>query len=177
MRFRYPTDGEWMTGAVRDGVDRVRDGKQLYGPPSARFVPFVYTPIYFWFSAALAHFMSTFAACKIVSILATASMGWGIVRIARSLGADWLWSAIGVLLLFASYPLTLYFYDLERVDPLGAAFVVCGVAVLVSRPSLAASALAGVILGVAFFAKQPGLLAFVAAVAGLAFVGERKRAL
>lgn len=176
-RLRFPIDGEWMTGAVRDGVERVRDGQPLYAAPSARFVPFLYPPLYFWLSAALAHVFSTFVACKMVSLAATLAMGWGVYRLATSLGATKQWSAIGLLLLVASYPLTLHFFDVERVDALSAAVVVVGLALLVSGTSLRSSALAGMLLGAAFFAKQPGLLAFVAAVAGLAFAGERRRAL
>jgi hypothetical protein len=176
-RFRYPIDGEWMTGAVRDGVDRVRDGQPLYAAPSARFVPFVYTPIYFWLAGALSRVVSTFVACKLVSLAATLATGWGIHRISRTLGATKLWAAVGLLLFVATYPLTLFFYDIERVDALSAAFVVVAIALLVSRPSMRWSAFAGVLLGLAFFAKQPGLLAFGAAIAGLAFAGERRRAL
>jgi len=176
-RFRYPIDGEWMTGAVRDGVDRVRGGQALYGPPSARFIPFVYTPMYFWLSAALAHVFSTFVACKLVSLAATLATGWGIHRISRSLGATTFWAAIGLFLFVATYPLTLFFYDIERVDALSAAVVVVGLAVLVSWTSMRGAAVAGMLLGAAFFAKQPGILAFGAAVAGLAFAAERRRAL
>ena len=176
-RLRYPIDAEWMTGAVRDGVDRIRDGKPLYSAPSARFVPFVYTPIYFWLAGTLAHVMSTFIACKVVSFAATLTTGWGIHCISRSLGASKRWAAIGVLLFAATYPLTLFFYDIERVDALSASFVVVAVALLVSRPAMLWSAIAGVLLGLAFFAKQPGVLAFAAAVAGLGFAGERRRAL
>ena len=176
-RLRYPIDGEWMTGAVRDGVDRIRDGQPLYSTPSVRFVPFLYPPLYFWLSGALAHVFSTFVACKIVSFGATLAMGWGIYRISRALGATSLWGAIGLLLLVATYPLTLHFYDVERVDALEAAFVAVGIALLVSRTSMSSSAIAGLLLGASFFAKQPGILAFGAAVAGLAFAGERRRAL
>lgn len=176
-RFKYPIDGEWMTGAVRDGVDRIRDGKPLYSAPSARFVPFVYTPIYFWLAGALAHVMSTLVACKVVSIAATFVTGYGIHRISRVLGATKIWAAIGVLLFVATYPLTLFFYDIERVDAVSAMFVVGGVALLLTRPSMVWSGLAGVVLGLAFFAKQPGALALAAAVVGLWFAGERRRAL
>ena len=36
-RFRYPMDGEWMTGAIRDGVDRLvaGQGRALDDDPNA----------------------------------------------------------------------------------------------------------------------------------------------
>ena len=87
QRFRYRIDGEWMTGAIRDGVDRLRDGQPLYAAPSARFVPFVYPPLYFWVCAALARICSTFIACKLVSIAATVAAGW-------ERGDEWLYQVL-----------------------------------------------------------------------------------
>ena len=101
-------------------------GEQLYIPPSATFIPFVYTPIYVWLSAALAHLCSVFVACKVVSLAATVATAWGIARIASILGATRFWSVVGALLHFGTYSVTLFFFDLERVDALAAAFVVLG---------------------------------------------------
>jgi len=175
-RLLYPIDAEWMTGAMRDGVERVRDDKPLYGPPSARFIPFVYPPLYFWLSGLLARVCSSFVACKVVSLAATAAAGWGIFRIARALGATAMWSRIALLLFVATYPLTILFYDLERVDGLYAGMIVVAIAVLFSGKSAGANVLAGALLGLAFFAKQAGLLAFAATVVGLLVAGERRRA-
>ncbi|MDB4939280.1 MAG: hypothetical protein JWP87_6252 [Labilithrix sp.] len=178
-RLRYPIDAEWMTGAVRDGVERVRDGKQLYVAPSAGFIPFVYPPLYFWISGLLAKVCSSFVACKVVSIAGTIAAGWGVHRIARALGATPTWSRMALLLFVATYPLTILFYDLERVDGLYAGIVLVGVAVLLSGDepkAVRSSAIAGALLGLSFFAKQAGLLVFAVAVVGLAIAGERKRA-
>ncbi len=83
-RFVYRVDSEWMTGSVRESVERVRDGRQIYVAPSQSFVPFVYTPLYVWVSAALAPFCSVFVACKLVSLAATAVTAWGIGQPERS---------------------------------------------------------------------------------------------
>jgi hypothetical protein len=177
-RFMHPVEAEWMTGSVRESVDRVRRGEQIYVAPSATFIPFVYTPIYVWLSAALAHVVSVFVACKLVSLAATLATAWGIARLATILGATRFWSVVGALLHFGTYSVTLFFFDLERVDALAAAFVVLGlVALLGGEGGTARTALAGVIFGLAFFAKQPGLLAFAAAVSGLVLAREKRRAL
>jgi hypothetical protein len=175
QRFRYPIDGEWMTGAIRDGVERLRDGQQLYVAPSARFIPFVYTPLYFWVCSLAARCCSTFVACKLVSIAATVTTGWGILRISRTLGASPFWSGIALLLHVATYSLTILFYDLERVDAFYAAIIVVALAVLLARDSLAGNLVAGVLFGLAFFAKQAGLLTFGAVVIGLLLARERRR--
>jgi len=176
-RFRYPVDGEWMTGAVREGIARIRDGKQLYVAPSAHFIPFVYTPLYLWLAAQLARVCSPFVAAKLVSIAATFAAGFGIHRIAVALGASRKWARYALVLHLATYPLTILFYDLERVDASYAAMIVLGVAVLLTRKSTAGALVAGALLGGAFFAKQAGLFAFAAALVGLVLAGERRRAM
>lgn len=183
-RFAFPVDAEWMVGSVRDTVDRVRQGLPIYAPPSGTFVAFLYTPLYYWVSALVARVTSTFLACKLVSLGATIGAAWGVGRIARALGASRFWTAIAVLLEIGCFSFTLFFYDLERVDPLSAAVVVAGVAVLLDRssgaadrPALARAAAGGALLGLSFFAKQPGLFAFLGATAGLFVAGERRRAL
>lgn len=175
-RFVYPTEGEWMTGAIRDGIERVRDGQPLYAAPSAQFIPFVYPPLYFWVSAVLARVVSSFIAGKLVSIAASLATGWAIYRIGRVLGATPAWSRTSLLLHVASYSLTILFYDLERVDALYAALSVVAVAVLLASRSTRSDVLAGLLLGLAFFAKQAGLFTFAAAIVGLVACGERKRA-
>lgn len=180
-RFAYPVDAEWMTGSVRDAVERVKAGLPVYAEPSAEYVAFLYPPLYYWLAALVARVTSTFVACKVVSIGATAVAAGAVGRLARSLGADRFWTAVSVLLHVAAFSLTLFFYDLERVDPLGSALVVSGVAVLLGRGrperEVVRTAVAGALLGLAFFAKQPGLFAFGGAALGLFVAGERKRAL
>ncbi|MBX3190629.1 MAG: hypothetical protein KF819_26750 [Labilithrix sp.] len=175
-RFRHPVDGEWMTGAVRDGVERIRDGKQLYVAPTAEFIPFVYTPLYYWVSAFVARFVSTFVACKLVSIGATIAMGYGIVRIARHLGATPAWSRMTLILHVACYSLTILFYDIERVDAFYGAMIVIALAVLLSGEGARTTAIAGALFGLSFFAKQAGLVTFGAVVLGLLLARQRRRA-
>lgn len=176
-RLRYPIDAEWMTGAVRDGVDRVRRGEPLYGPPSAEFVPFLYPPLYFMAAGLLARVVSTFAACKIVSLTATFATVACVFGTTRALGASRFWTLTSALLYVGMYALGLFFFDLERVDVFAAAWSVAAVFVLVSKPTAARAALSGVLAGAAFFAKQPGIFVFFGILAGLLAARERRRAL
>src|SRR5688572_9914934 len=119
-----------MTGAVRETVERVRDGQPVYAAPSESFVPFLYPPLYYWLAGGLAHFASTFVACKIVSLAATGVTAIALAACAWALGATRFWTLMTVLLYLGSYSLTLLFYDLERVDQLETAFVTLGLALL-----------------------------------------------
>lgn len=177
-RFKFPVDAEWMTGAMHEAVDRVRDGQPLYDRPSATFIAFLYPPLWYWLSGWVARILPTFIACKSVSLAATATCAWGIARAAHLLGARRFWAITAVLLFFGAYSITLNFYDLERVDILEAALSVAGLVVLVGRggrPEVR-GALGGALLALSFFAKQPGLNVFVAAVVALFWAGERRRA-
>jgi hypothetical protein len=180
-RFIQPAQAEWMTGAVRDGVERVRNGQQLYAEPSAGFVAYIYPPLYFWIAGTLAKGMSLVAAGRLVSIAASIVTGASIWKIARSLGATRMWAAFGLALHLGAYSYTLWFYDLERVDPLEAAISSAAIAVLLhpaeGRRDLVQSAIGGALLGLSYFAKQPGLFVFVAAIGGIAAAREWKRAM
>lgn len=176
-RFRYPVDSEWMTGAVRDTVARVRRGEAIYTAPSASFAPFLYPPLYFWASAALAHVVSVFVACKMVSTFATFATAASLFGITRALGASPFHRVVAVLLYIGTYSIGLFFFDIERVDTFAVALIAVGVWALFSKETLARTILSGLLLGASFFAKQPGLLAFGAVFLGLFVAGERKRAL
>lgn len=175
-RFLHPIDAEWMTGAARDAVERVRDGEPLYAAPSASFIPFIYPPLYFWLSALFARVTTPFVACKLVSLGATAITLWGVVRISKALGASRFWTVLAGLMHLGAYSLTLYFYDLERVDALLGALVVTGLTlVLADEGSFARTAAGGAVLGLAFFAKQVGLLPFAAVGVALLLANQRRR--
>ncbi|MDB4942543.1 MAG: hypothetical protein JWP97_2077 [Labilithrix sp.] len=184
-RLVYPIDAEWMAGAVRDTVERVRDQQPIYAKPSSDFISFLYPPLYYWLSGLFARFVSTFAACKLVSLGATLGTTVGVGLLTRRLGASRFWCLVAVLLHFGTYSLTLFFYDLERVDSFAVAVVTLGLVVLLGKPgddapgtgSTARTALGGVILGLSFFAKQPGIAVFIASIVGLVLAGERRKAL
>ncbi len=183
-RFLHPAETEWMTGAVRDGVDRLKAGDPLYAAPSESFVPYIYPPLYFWLSATIAKITSTVVACRLVAIAATVAACAAIARLARALGATREWSVFAVALYVGSYSYSLYFFDLERVDGLGAAISAWGVAVLLGgsssdegRREAARAAAGGALLALGYFAKQPGLFLFVAAIGGLVVAREWRRAI
>src|SRR5262249_28375266 len=147
--------------------------------PSEEFIPFLYPPLWYWLAAALSRALPTFVACKLVTLAATALCTWGIARVAYLLGARRFWVIAAMLLHFAAYGITLTFYDLERVDVLEPALAMIGLVLLIQPGGQAElrGALGGAVVALSFFAKQPGLLAFVAVVAALFVARERKRAL
>lgn len=176
QRFHYPVELEWMSGGVLDHVDRVSQGQPIYVAPSVAFIPFLYPPLYYWLSALVAKLMTVQAACRVVSILATLVTATLVHRAASKLGASPFWALCGVALFFGAYSLTGYWYDLERSDLLMMAMVTGGLVIALGRPALVPTALAGALVGGAFFAKQPAGIFFVSVVAGLAVARNFRRA-
>jgi hypothetical protein len=174
-RFLHPVEVEWMAGAVRDAVARVRASEPLYAAPSTSFISFIYPPLYFWLSAALSRVTGITMACKLVSVLASLATCGAAYSAARSLGARRGWAALGAVLHLGAYSYTLFFYDLERVDPLEGAFATVALALLL-RKQLGYSAAGGALMALAYFVKQPGLLVFVGAIVGLLIAREWRRA-
>ena len=50
-RIRYPFDLEWIEGGMVNQVQRLLHGQSMYVAPGIDFVPFLYPPVYFYFSA------------------------------------------------------------------------------------------------------------------------------
>lgn len=179
-RFLHPAETEWMTGSIRDEVDRLRAGQPLYAAPSQAYVPYIYPPLYFWLSSVVAKATSTAVACRLVSITATVVTVVAIARISRAVGASARWAWAGGALYVGTFSYTMYCFDLERVDALESAFATSAVALLMggkeNPKELLRAAGAGVLFGLAYFAKQPGLFIFASCVGGLLFAREWKRA-
>lgn len=174
VRATSPADAEWMTGAIRDHVERVRDGLPLYTAPSAEHVPFIYPPLYYWVAGALAKVMPLKLACRAVSVASTLAAALAVRTASRGMGASRYWAAMGALTFIASYPLTSYFFDLERVDALFVALVAWATALALRSRTTRAIAIAGALLGVAFLAKQMAAAILLAGAAGL-FAARRRR--
>lgn len=58
-RLPHPYQLEWMEGGSVEHVRRILSGDPLYPEPAIEFVPFIYTPLYFYVGAALAWLTET----------------------------------------------------------------------------------------------------------------------
>jgi hypothetical protein len=172
QRFRFPAELEWMSGGVAEHVDRVLRGEEIYVAPSARFVPYLYPPLHYWLSAVAAKVMTVPAACRVVSILATVVTGACVYRATKHLAQSTYWALVATSLFVGAYSITGYWYDLDRADTLATALLTSAFLVLLRPDSVRAAAVAGALLGLAFLAKQPGLVFLCAAI--VALVLERR---
>ncbi|HNL92174.1 MAG TPA: hypothetical protein PKH01_04670 [Pseudomonadales bacterium] len=73
QRAAYPFELEWMEGGVLQQVLRVVQHQPLYGEPSLDFVPALYMPLYYYFSAiSMAFLGENLFALRAVSVAALA---------------------------------------------------------------------------------------------------------
>src|SRR5262245_49702132 len=71
-RLGYPFELEWMEGGTVLQVQRILDGLPLYSVPTTEFVPYIYTPFYYYVGAAVAVVVGNgFTAPRLVSFLAS----------------------------------------------------------------------------------------------------------
>jgi hypothetical protein len=172
-RIGYPYDLEWMEGGMLHHALRIKSGEGIYAAPSIDFIPYLYTPLY---PAIIAMFTGVFGisyqagrALSVISLIGTAVVAAAQIGGRRHQHPELAPVAAGVILalgLFAAaYPATDGWYDLVRPDTLFLALV-SGALSGLPRWSLAGGgvlgharvAAAGVLLALAFFTKQTGII-------------------
>ncbi len=161
-RLRYPFELDRMESAMMTTVWRVAHRMPIYARPSLEWAPFLYSPLFFYFSAAMTRVLGVgYAALRAVSILATlgscAVLAAMTYRETRNRTA-----ALASAGLFAMlYSLVLSWYDIGRVDSLSLFFFLLAIYCMrFSSPVVAA-----VVWVLAFQTKQSflplALLAFL----------------
>ena len=162
QRISFPYDVEWAEGAALNQVNRILSGERVYLSPSIDFSPLVYTPVYFYLSAALNRLIgSSFLGMRIISV--AASLGaFGIIFL-----LVWKETYSGILgwlsgaLYLACFELGSGFYDLARVDSLYVLLLLVGLWFLCKYDSLWSYSAAGFIISAGFFTKQSAVIVFL----------------
>ena len=180
-RVGYPFDLEWMEGSTLCHALRLLQGKPLYAPPSADFISFLYTPLYPALLAGLSKlFGLSYALGRVVSIacftVVLGLLGAVVWRETRGNKQRPLWVLTAVGLMALSFRYSAYWFDLVRSDSLYLALVVGGLYLLAyHHDAWAKLVTAGLLLGLAFLAKQTASLFIV--YAGMALLLLRWRRL
>lgn len=193
-RAGYPFDLEWMEGGMLCHSLRLLDGQSIYPPPSVDFVPFLYTPLYPAMVALLARVAGLgYALARFVSIASFVGALLLGYRFAARHGGSRAAAMAAMAIPAAAFAPTGAWYDLARPDSLWLLLVAAAVVTLYQAARNAngerrrdgrahlLAALAGLLLVLAFFAKQtasPFMLALTLALVALnarllpAFVGS-----
>lgn len=158
-RIAYPFELDWMGGAFVDHVCRVLDGEPLYVAPSPDFVPFLYGPLYFHAAAVVARVTGEgFLPLRLVSLVATlAVLAVAGIWTARRTGS-WPAGAVAVGAYAGGYFLVDTYYDVARTDALFVSLALCALVVGERGTRLRSAIVAGLVLVLAYHAKQTALL-------------------
>jgi 4-amino-4-deoxy-L-arabinose transferase-like glycosyltransferase len=155
--YRFPL--EWVEGGVVDECIHILQGREIYAEPTAEFMAFVYTPLYFYLGALLMKlFGEGFFALRLISILSTLGTAFLIYRIVFRETQNRLagWAACG--LFAASFGVVGYWYDVGRVDSLAIFLILLSGYTLRYRPGLSGAVLSGVLFTLSFLTKQSALI-------------------
>jgi dolichyl-phosphate-mannose-protein mannosyltransferase len=175
VRVRYPFELEWMEGSIVDHVRRIAAGDRIYVRPSLEFVPFLYPPLYYYVSAAVAAItgVSLFP-LRLVSLGSSlAAFGAIFALVRRETGSR----AVGLLsagLFAATFRATGAWFDTARVDSLFLALLLGSIYLVRFGESGRACIAAGVLAALSALTKQTALVIAPALVVYLLLVSRRR---
>ena len=160
LRMGYPYELEWMEGGMLTHVDRVLAGEPLYVAPSLDFVPFIYTPLYFWVAAGAAALLGDgFFPLRLVSFLSTLGCFGLLFRFAWRETDSREAGLLAAGLFAATFQVSGLWLDLARVDSLFLFLLLGGAYAARYARGAAGLVIGGSVLGLAFLTKQSTLLA------------------
>lgn len=162
-RLRYPYELEWMEGGSVDHVRRILGGESLYVRPSVEFVPYIYTPLYFYAAAVVAKVVGVgFVALRLVSFAASVGVFLLIFLLVRRETDSNLVGLLSCGLFAATFRLSGAWFDIARVDSLFLLLLLASAYLARFSASWRSAALAGAFAALSFLTKQVGLLVAVA---------------
>lgn len=148
-----------MEGGVVEHCKRVLSGVPLYVKPSLRFIPFKYTPLYYYISAGFMKIFGVgFLAPRLLSFLASLSCFSLIFLLVKKETGKQLPSFLSAALFAATFEICGKWFELARVDSLFLVFLLGGIYSLRRLKGKLGPILCGVILSLSFFTKQTALI-------------------
>ena len=162
QRVNFPFDVEWGEGAALNQVNHILSGQTLYEKPSIRFSPLVYTPVYFYASAAVALIADNgLLALRLVSVISSIGSTFVIFWIVRKETGNNLAGWISGALFLACFELSNGFYDLARVDSLYIFILLLTLGAYLSAKKKAGLVAAGILCALGFLTKQSAVIVFI----------------
>jgi hypothetical protein len=173
-RISYPFAIEWLEDGMAQGVQRILEGKGIYVAPTVEYIPFIYTPLFYYLGAAAAYFLEmSFFPLRLVSFVA--SLGCFLViflHVLRETRSAWAgWIAVG--LYAATFQVGGAWFDLARVDSTFLFFILLAVFMVRFARSQWIILLASVVLCLAFLTKHSAVGVIAALVVGTVFLNWR----
>ncbi|QQR80917.1 MAG: glycosyltransferase family 39 protein [Deltaproteobacteria bacterium] len=158
-RITYPFEIEWMEGGSVDHVRRILLGQPLYVEPSLDFVPYIYTPFYYYVSAFFSKLFGLgFFSLRLVSLLSSLGIIVLLYKIVFLETKDHFSSLIASGLFTATFRLSGAWMDIARVDSLFLFLFFLGFYFLFYRKTISDTVIASILIFLSFFTKQSTLM-------------------
>ncbi|MCP4634257.1 MAG: hypothetical protein GY855_15130 [candidate division Zixibacteria bacterium] len=158
IRIGYPFELEWMEGGVVDHCRRILSGENIYVSPSVDFVPYIYTPLYYYLSAFFMKiFGAGFTVPRLISFIASLGCMLIIYSFVRRETGSKLSAFLSAALYAAAYRFNGAWYDLARVDSLYLLFCLSAIYVIRKTNSITVI-IPAIALTLAYFTKQSALV-------------------
>jgi hypothetical protein len=158
IRISYPFELEFMEGGCVVQVQRILDHYPLYIKPSLNFIPFGYTPLYFYVSSLFAHIIGNgFFPLRLVSFLSSIGCFAFIFMIVHRRTSSLYASFISSFLFAATFRIAGAWFDIARPDSLFLFLLLAGIYLFDSPRLLTRSFVAPVVVFLSFYTKQTAL--------------------
>lgn len=176
-RLQYPYQLEWMEGGEVEHIQRLLEGKKIYCEPSMEFIPYIYTPFYYYIGVVLSILAEpSLIMMRLVSIASFLLSLFFIYKMVFLVTSDKFWSLIGSGIFLLSYSNTGFWYDIARVDTTANLFLIISLYFLVKANSNKWNWVVSSIFSfLAFYTKQTYLLVTVFLIISL-FLKNKKLA-
>ena len=159
----YPYELEWMEGNSVDHVLRLLSGKPLYVEPSLEFIPSIYTPLYFYFSALSSMLFGIgFLPLRLVSFLASIGCFALLFEFVRRETKSMFFGLLSAGLFAATYKVSGLWFDIARVDSLFLLLLLSSIFLLRFFDDAKSLFFSGLLISLCFLTKQTGLVIAVA---------------
>jgi 4-amino-4-deoxy-L-arabinose transferase-like glycosyltransferase len=148
-----------MEGGTVDHVRRILSGQRLYVSPSLEFVPYAYTPLYFYVSAAASRVLGVgFTPLRLISFLSSIGCFAVIFLIVKRETRSKASAFLASCLFAATFRLAGAWLDIARVDSLFLLFLLGALYLIRFGGSARSDVLAGLLLSLSFLTKQSALI-------------------
>lgn len=158
-RIRYPFELMWQEGAAVDHVRKILSDYKYYVRPSLEFVPSIYTPLYFYFSAVVSSIIGVgFMPLRFVSFISSIGNFLIIYLIVKRETDNTFSGIIASCLFAATFEISGAWFDLARADSLSLLFLLTALYFIRFKVSLKSYIFAGVLISLSFLTKQTALI-------------------
>ena len=173
-RIAYPYELEWLEGGAVEIVRRVASGHSIYVQPSLHYVPYPYTPLYFWVCGILSHVVGVgFLPLRLISLVSSLGCCVMLIVIVRRETGDVVAGLLASGLFMSTFAVSGAWLDIGRVDSFALCLLLISLYVARQVAGVRGGILLGILVFLAFMAKQSDLVAMVPVLIFLLFVRRR----